>query len=98
MRAQISFDLVMEDNMSFVEGTYRLPERDWQVFIFGPDNRVTHPVVRTDGRWESGVTGVPVKWPSGAPLNKAVVLRLLSEQLGVAEWDEVRGPDSMMLR
>jgi hypothetical protein len=98
MRAQISFDLVMEDNMSFVEGTYRLPERDWQVFIFGPDDRVTHPVVRTDGHWESGVTGVHVSWPPGAPLNKGVVLRLLSEQLGVTEWDEVRGPDSMMLR
>ena len=98
MRAQISFDLVMEDNMSFVEGTYRLPERDWQVFIFGPDSRVTQPVVRTDGHWESGVTGVHVKWPRGAPLNKDVVLRLLSEQLHVTQWEEVRGPDSMQLR
>jgi hypothetical protein len=98
MRAQISFDLVMEDSMSFVEGTYRLPEREWQVFIFGPDDRVTQPVARTDEDWESGVTGVYVKWPRGAPLNKDIVLRLLSEQLGVTEWEEVRGPDSMMLR
>jgi hypothetical protein len=98
MRAQISFGLVMEDNMELVEGTYRLPERDWQVFIFGPDSRVSQPVVTTDGHWESGVTDIHVKWPRVAPLNKAVVLRLLSEQLGVTEWEEVRGPDSMMLR
>src|SRR4051812_354398 len=50
MRAQISFDLIMEDNMEFVEGTYRLLERDWHVFIFGPDTEVTHPVVRTEVR------------------------------------------------
>jgi hypothetical protein len=98
MRAQISFDLVMEDNMDFVEGTYRLPERDWQVFIFGPDTEVTHPVVRTDGHWESGVTGVHVMWPWGAALNKGIALRLLSEQLGVTDWEEVRDPDSMQLR
>lgn len=98
MRAQISFDLVMEDHMSFVEGTYRLSERGWQVFIFGPDSRVTKPVVRTEGHWESGVTGVHVAWPPTAQLNKDVVLRLLFEYLGVTEWEEVRGPDSIQLR
>ena len=98
MRAQISFDLVMEDNMSFVEGTYRLSGGEWQAFIFGADASVTHPVVRTDGHRESGVTGVHVKWPRRARLNKDVVLRLLAEQLSVTEWEEVRGPDSMMLR
>ena len=47
MRAQISFDLVMEDSMSFVEGTYRLPGRDWQVFIFGRDPAVSSSVFVT---------------------------------------------------
>jgi hypothetical protein len=88
----------MEDNMSFVEGTYRLPGREWQVFIFGPDAAVAEPVLRMDGRWDSGVTGVHVKWPRGVRLNKDTVLRLLSEQLGVTQWEEVRGPDSMKLR
>ena len=32
--AEICFDLVMEKEMSFVEGTYRLPGRGWEVFIF----------------------------------------------------------------
>lgn len=98
MRVEISFDLVMEEEMAFVEGTYRLPGEDWQVFIFGPDSRVREPVVRTGGRWASGVTGVFVAWPAGMTLNKAVVLRMLSEALGVAEWVEVSGPDSMELR
>lgn len=31
MKAEISFDLKMEDNMSFVEGTYRLEGGEWQV-------------------------------------------------------------------
>jgi hypothetical protein len=98
MRAEISFDLMMTEAMEFVEGTYRLPGGDWQVFIFGPDSRVAEPVVTTGGRWKSGVTGVFVAWPEGMRLNKGVVLRMLSEALGVAEWVEVAGPDSMELR
>jgi hypothetical protein len=31
MQAEISYDLVMDYEMAFVEGTYRLPARDWQV-------------------------------------------------------------------
>ena len=98
MRAEISFDLVMEEEMAFVEGTYRLSAGDWQVFIFGPDSRVSQPVVKTGGRWESGATGVFVAWPVGMTLNKGVVLRVLSEALSETEWVEVAGPDSMALR
>jgi hypothetical protein len=99
MRAEISFDHDMSDDMEFVEGTYRLPGLDWQVFIFGPGFSVDTPVVNTKGRWESGITGTHVRWPdSGWTLNKDVVLRILSEHLGVTEWDEVRGPDSIKLR
>jgi len=98
MRAQISFDLVMDENMDFVEGTFRLPERPWQVFVFRTDSHVAQPVLRTDVQWESGVTGIHVRWPPMARLNKEIVLRLLSEQLGVTAWEEVRGPDSMTLR
>src|SRR5262245_47640183 len=31
--AEISYDLVMGEDMAFVEGTYRLPGGDWQVVI-----------------------------------------------------------------
>lgn len=99
MKAEISFDLVMRDEMTFVEGTYRLPEREWQVFIFGPGYGVKKPVIITNGQWESGITGVHVQWPdSGWKLNKDVVLQILSKTLGVDEWQEVRGPDSIQLR
>ena len=97
MRAEISFDLVMEDAMAFVEGTYRLPGQDWQVFIFGPDSSVQSPKA-TRGHWESGVTGIFVAWPESMPLNRVSVLKTLSEELGVTEWTEVQGPDSMALR
>src|SRR5688500_18251622 len=98
MKAEISFDLVMSDNMPFVEGTYRLPGRDWEVVIFGPDDTVGEPVVITTGHWESGVTGTFVKWPPSRRLNKSVVLSVLSNTLGVTQWEEVQGPDSMQLR
>jgi hypothetical protein len=98
MRAHISYDLLMNDDMSFVEGTYRLPGGEWQVFIFVPDSRVVRPEVNATGKWPSGVTGVFVKWPPTLKLNKAAVLQLLSEQLRVTAWDEVQGPDSMKLR
>ena len=99
MKAEISFDLVMTDDMEFVEGTYRLPGSKWQVFIFGPGYSGRKPVVNPAARWESGITGVHVQWPeSGSKLNKDSVQSILSEALGVTEWEEVRGPDSMKLR
>ena len=97
MKAEISFDLVMEEEMEFVEGTYRIAGQEWQVFIFGPDSSVKSPKI-TFGNWESGITGLFVAWPKSLRLNKAVVLHTLSEALGAAEWEEVRGPDSIMLR
>jgi len=97
MRAEISFDLVMTDAMSFVEGTYRLPGGDWQVFIFHPDSSVTRPRPTT-GKWASGVSGVFVAWPESRTLDKTAVLKTLSDQLNVTEWTEVSGPDSMDLR
>jgi hypothetical protein len=97
MKAEISFDLVMEDVMSFVEGTYRLPGGDWRVFIFGPDSSVTSPEAKA-GKYANGVAGVFVGWPESLTLNKVAVLRTLSELLDVTEWTEVRGPDSMDLR
>ena len=31
---EISYDLVMGDDMAFVEGTFRISGGEWQVFIF----------------------------------------------------------------
>jgi hypothetical protein len=33
MKAEITFDLVMDEDMGFVEGCYRLDGGEWKVFI-----------------------------------------------------------------
>lgn len=96
MRAEISYDLVMDDDMSFVEGTFRLPGGEWQVFIF---RRHTHPQwTWWSRRWESGVSGVVVAYPNERVLNHAAVEVIMSNLFDVSEWVVVRGPDSMQLR
>ena len=97
MKAEISFDLIMDDDMDFVEGTYRLPGQDWEVFIFSR-YAITKPEVKVGCRWASGVTGVSVRFPQSGKLSKTVVLHTLADALGVTEWNEVHGPDSMRLR
>jgi hypothetical protein len=97
MTAEISFDLKMEDEMSFVEGVYRLPGSEWQVFAF-TRRAIDAPEIQCDAKWESGVTGTVVRYPRSSRLNRAVVLRILSECLAVSEWREVQGPDSIKLR
>lgn len=96
MTTDISFDLVMEDDMSFIEGTYRLKDGDWQVFII---SKAPVEVAQTKSScWSSGVTGVAIHLPCSVQLNKQTVKKILSEWLEIAEWREVRGPDSMQLR
>ena len=98
MRAEISYDLVMDDDMSFAEGACRLPGGDWQdviVSAFGRD--VLAPQVSPQ-QWKSGVTSVLVHVPRTEHINALTIERILSEALGVSEWARVRGPDSMQLR
>jgi hypothetical protein len=86
----------MEDDMAFVEGTYRIGGCDWQVFIISK-----RPIGEASWKsctWESGVSGVVVRVPEGIPLNAVSAERLLSGILGVGAWARVRGPDSMLLR
>jgi hypothetical protein len=98
MRAEISYDLLMEDEMSFVEGTYRLPGGEWQVFIFIRNDTPEQSLQIQTSRWRTGASGVVVRFPLEARLNKAVVQEILSKALNVSEWCDVRGPDSMNLR
>jgi hypothetical protein len=96
MRAEISYDLVMDDDMDFVEGTYRLPGANWQVMIVS--RRDVPEAEAIPQVWDSGVAGVFVRFPQGEVLNKIAVERVLSAWLGVSEWVQVRGPDSMQVR
>jgi hypothetical protein len=96
--AEISYDLVMGDDMPFVEGTYRLPGGPWQVVIVSAFQRdVPEPEV-VPQTWESGATGVLVRFPRRLPLNAEAVEQVLSGALGVWKWRRVRGPDSMQVR
>jgi hypothetical protein len=97
MIAEISFDLIMEGNMDFAEGTYRLPGGNWQVFIFSRRS-IRQSEINASAKWASGVTGMSVQFPKSQKLDKAVVMEVLSDELGVTEWKEVHGPDSMQLR
>jgi hypothetical protein len=98
VKAEITFDLVMTEDMPFVEGCYRLDDGEWQVFMFRHSGGFEPVGVKRDLDWASGVTGLNVILPDGSKINKPVVLNLMSDILGVTEWIEVRGPDSMNLR
>ncbi|HJT30929.1 MAG TPA: hypothetical protein VJ783_02600 [Pirellulales bacterium] len=94
--AQISYDLVMEDDMDFVEGTFRLSGTGWQVFIIRK-----WPISATEftqAQWANGVRGVVARVPESFSLNKEVVERTLGMWLQVDCWHQVAGPDSMSLR
>ncbi|MCC9607706.1 hypothetical protein LOC68_03750 [Blastopirellula sp. JC732] len=94
--AMISYDLVMDDEMEFIEGTFRLPGADWQVIVTLRQD-VLEPAVK-QVRWDSGVTGVNLIVPLSMQLNASVVEAALGEHFGVDRWVVVQGPDSMVLR
>jgi hypothetical protein len=98
MVAEISYDMVMDDDMSFVEGTYRLPGRDWKVVIVSGSERDVPSVQVEQTHWDSGVTGVVLRIPRAERINADKVEQILSDALGVTNWIRVRGPDSMGLR
>ena len=98
MKAEITFDLVMEETMPFVEGCYRREGEDWRVFMFRKSHGMETVGTKSDLVWASGVKGMNVIVSDATKLNKSLVFRALSDALGVTEWTEVRGPDSMRLR
>jgi hypothetical protein len=96
MSGEISYDLVMKEDMQFIEGAFRLCFGEWQVFIFRKS-----PIQNTEiaaFTWSSGVTGIVVSAPQTLQLSKQVVEQLMADRFGVSAWEEVRGPDSMQLR
>lgn len=84
--------------MNFVEGTYRIEQGEWKVFIFLAKSDEVRQLQWEPSTWESGVSGVVFRAPFHKRLNKDSVKRSLSDALGVDWWSEVSGPDSMQLR
>jgi hypothetical protein len=96
VEAEISYDLVMGDDMDFAEGCYRLPGKTWEVFT-ATKRKIADAQYRSF-QWDSGVSGILLHVPEATRLNKTLVEELLSSALGVAGWREVKGPDSIMIR
>lgn len=94
--AQISYDLLMGDDMEFVEGCFRLSGGPWQVVIVS--KRDVAEVETCQEVWGTGTTGVSVRFPRVRVLNSEAVERILSALFSVPGWELVRGPDSMQLR
>ena len=96
MSGEISYDLVMEEDMSFVEGTFRVGPSPWSVFIVS--KRAVELPVWEAHTWESGVTGLVFHVPLATSLDTASVEALLSRAIGCDQWQRANGPDSMVLR
>ena len=95
---EFSHDLQPKEDgsFSFVEGTYRLPAKFWQVMVFSKWDVPT--LLHRMTTWDSGITGIVFYVPLDVRLDKAFVERAMSEAFAVEQWIEVRGPDSMILR
>ena len=88
----------MSEDMPFAEGCYRLNGGDWKVFTATKARPHRPAGVRIGVKWASGVTGVNIVFLEDAKINRASVMRVMSEVLDVEDWREVDGPDSMKLR
>src|SRR5271169_318122 len=87
LKGEISFDLVMEEDMPFVEGCYRLCDGKWHVFMVRHSRGGTECVgIYKDLLWKSGVTGLNVIVRDDERIDKGAVLRLLSDALRATEW------------
>ena len=96
MTGEISYDLVMDVDNDFAEGSYRVGNGEWQIFIVS--KRDISEMTIDANTWESGARGVVVTLPHRLRLDKSLVERVLSARFNVLKWSEVRGPDSMSLR
>jgi hypothetical protein len=100
-RFELSFDTGLEDDNVIVEGSYRVPGRFWQIFLFrkgGPDGEPVSELRHCFRMWESGITGVVFDVPVEAVLDRDYILQALAGVFGAVDWAEVRGPDSQLMR
>jgi hypothetical protein len=95
-RPEVSFDTVLGEDNTYVEGCYRLPGRFWDVVIFTKAD--VAELLCLPSSWDSGITGTVFHVPAEAKLNRDYVLRALSRAFGYEGWVQAAGPDSMVLR
>ena len=95
-RFELSFDTVPGEDADVVEGSYRVPGRPWEIFLFTKKD-VPEPR-HSFSTWQSGITGIEFVLPRGTVLDRKAVLRGMAEAFGTEGWAEVRGPDSLLLK
>jgi hypothetical protein len=96
IRSEFSSDIILEEDMTWIEGIYRLPGHFWEVMVFGKKDV-------TELRFQMGKTcsGTPGIWfdvPNHTRLDREYVRKALEAAFGHTDWAEVSGPDSMVLR
>lgn len=99
INADISFDTIQgdEEDGACFEGCYRVNSTEWKVFCFVRREGV-QPEVMTDATFSSGIKGIQVWHPPYRALNRRVVKKIMADILGVREWVETIGPDSLALK
>jgi hypothetical protein len=100
-RFEISFDTGLEADNRIVEGSYRVPGRFWQAFLFRKEGTPGESVseLRHDFRtWQSGITGIEFDVPRDAILDREYLRRAFASVFGTDDWVEVRGPDSLLMK
>jgi hypothetical protein len=95
-RFELSFDTRPGEDADVLEGSYRVPGRPWEIFLFEKKD-VPEPRHQLH-TWRSGITGIEFALPRGTVLNREAVLRWMSEVFATRDWAEVRGPDSLVLK
>ncbi|AKJ08361.1 Hypothetical protein AA314_09987 [Archangium gephyra] len=95
-RFELSFDTVVGEDADVVEGSYRVPGRPWEIFLF--EKRDIAEPRHHFSTWRSGITGLEFFLPKRAVLDREAVLRGLAEVFSTQDWVEVRGPDSLLLK
>jgi len=76
---EISFDVVVEDN-EWVQGSYRLPGRFWEVLIMSKENV---PELRyRRSTWDSGINGTVFEVPTSVKLDESFVVEAVQSVFG----------------
>jgi hypothetical protein len=95
-RFEISFDTGLSEDESIVEGSYRVPGKLWQIFLFRKES--VPELHHRFAEWPSGITGVEFEVPREDVLDRDYMLRAFSTVFETDDWVEVRGPDSLLLK
>ncbi|MBL8814412.1 MAG: hypothetical protein JNL58_00165 [Planctomyces sp.] len=94
---EISFDTEVDaTDIPIAEGSFRLPERFWSVFVIQQAEVSSTTVKRGFAR--SGIEELLCLIPRDKPITRDLVMKVLGQAVGTDEWVEVAGPDSLVLK